>query len=72
MTALARGDVKECISAERESLTGFRTDVVGGLRYGHPGYRDMGARESFPDGDNRFGVSQRDYLCFVKLQKKLV
>jgi LysR family transcriptional regulator, chromosome initiation inhibitor len=32
-TALARGDVKGCISTHRESFVGFRADYVGGMRY---------------------------------------
>jgi ribosomal protein S18 acetylase RimI-like enzyme len=47
----------------RETLIGW---------YGRRGYRDMGEREPFPYGDKRFGVPQRDDLCFVKLQKGLV
>lgn len=33
VTALARGDVKGCISTQREPLTGFQADFVGGMRY---------------------------------------
>ncbi|MBU9363448.1 ArgP/LysG family DNA-binding transcriptional regulator [Burkholderia multivorans] len=33
VTALARGDVKGCISTQREPLVGFRADLVGGMRY---------------------------------------
>lgn len=47
----------------RETLIGW---------YGRRGYHDTGAREFFPYGDNRFGVPQRDDLCFLKLQKDLV
>ncbi|MEK6289793.1 MAG: GNAT family N-acetyltransferase [Paraburkholderia tropica] len=47
----------------RETLIGW---------YERRGYYDMGEREPFPYGDDRFGVPQRDDLCFVKLQKKLV
>jgi len=39
--------------------------------YGRRGYRDMGEREPFPYGDNRFGIPQRSDLFFVKLQKNL-
>jgi ribosomal protein S18 acetylase RimI-like enzyme len=47
----------------RETLIGW---------YARRGYCDMGEREAFPYGDNRFGVPQREDLCFVKLQKALV
>lgn len=47
----------------REALIGW---------YGRQGYHDTGVREPFPYGDYRFGVPQRDDLCFVKLQKNLV
>lgn len=33
LTALARGDVKACISTQREPLVGFRTDFAGAMRY---------------------------------------
>lgn len=46
----------------RETLIGW---------YGRRGYHDTGEREPFPYGDNRFGVPQREDLCFVKLAKDL-
>lgn len=33
VAALARGDVKGCISTQREPLTGFQADFAGGMRY---------------------------------------
>ncbi|NIF78055.1 ArgP/LysG family DNA-binding transcriptional regulator [Paraburkholderia sp. Cy-641] len=33
LSALARGDVKGCISTQPEPLVGFRADLVGGMRY---------------------------------------
>ncbi|MDR5644410.1 HTH-type transcriptional regulator ArgP [Burkholderia cenocepacia] len=33
VTALARGDVKGCISTQPEPLTGFQADFAGGMRY---------------------------------------
>jgi ribosomal protein S18 acetylase RimI-like enzyme len=47
----------------RETLIGW---------YERRGYNDTGEREPFPYGDNRFGIPQRDDLCFVKLAKDLV
>jgi ribosomal protein S18 acetylase RimI-like enzyme len=52
------------------SVINVRETLIGW--YGRRGYRDLGEREPFPYGDNRFGVPQRDDLCFVKLQKDLV
>ncbi|MDR8398416.1 HTH-type transcriptional regulator ArgP [Paraburkholderia sp. USG1] len=33
LTALARGDVKGCISTQRKPLVGFAAELVGGMRY---------------------------------------
>ncbi|AMV48458.1 GNAT family N-acetyltransferase [Paraburkholderia caribensis] len=46
----------------RETLIGW---------YWRRGYRDMGEREPFPYGDNRFGIPLRTDLCFVRLQKNI-
>jgi ribosomal protein S18 acetylase RimI-like enzyme len=40
--------------------------------YERRGYRQTGETNPFPYGDNRFGVPQRDDLCFVVLEKDLV
>lgn len=40
--------------------------------YERRGYRATGETNPFPYGDNRFGVPQRDDLCFVVLEKDLV
>jgi len=39
--------------------------------YERRGYRLTGKTEPFPYGDDRFGVPQRDDLCFVILEKAL-
>ena len=39
--------------------------------YVRRGYRETGETNPFPYGDNRFGVPQRDDLCFVVLEKEL-
>jgi GNAT superfamily N-acetyltransferase len=39
--------------------------------YERRGYRLTGKTEPFPYGDERFGVPQRDDLCFVILEKAL-
>ena len=35
------------------------------------GYHETGETEPFPYGDDRFGIPQRDDLCFVVLEKDL-
>jgi hypothetical protein len=39
--------------------------------YARRGYELTGETTPFPYGDDRFGVPQRDNLCFVVLEKNL-
>ena len=39
--------------------------------YARRGYRETGETTPFPYGDDRFGIPQRDDLCFVGLEKEL-
>ncbi len=53
----------------RMSVVNVRTALIAW--YVRRGYRETGETAPFPYGDNRFGVPQRDDLCFVALEKEL-
>jgi ribosomal protein S18 acetylase RimI-like enzyme len=53
----------------RMSVVNARTTLIAW--YLRRGYRETGETTPFPYGDDRFGVPQRDDLCFVVLEKDL-